>query len=224
MLSYNSLPSVETADAARRAHPSFDSFLRGFATLVRDSGLTGSVGACLLHRHFALAEPTDAVLERPGAFDGAPALISRVVERLPSSAAPSSWCNTGSFEPLEFSEDPAVLRARPLQRPFLRAFARHLERHRLQHMIGLTLVQRDHIALADGQIYVEETIGSESVVRVTDAGEQGEDLITTVWAPSDVMGCAPTTHCRGWSTCRRDSDDRHSYAYGHDQEREHDRT
>jgi hypothetical protein len=220
---YNALPSVEDADCARRETPGFDTFLNDFADMASRFGLGDAVGASLLHRHFWLTEGEN-VLESAAWIDGRRALVARVVGS-PSPATSCSWRvnSSGELVPLEYSDDAAVQRAAPLSAEFVTTYAKCLRAYGIADLVGLRFLHRDSLPLGAGEEYLEETVGERSVTTAVTAAADS-DTVTTVWALDQTMGCAPSTGCRGWSTCRRSGsppDDRHSFSYGHDQERRH---
>ncbi|MEG4799182.1 glycerol-3-phosphate ABC transporter substrate-binding protein [Microcoleus sp. ARI1-B5] len=180
--------------------------------VIRRHGLQKQVGICLLHKHFDLWDNERLVEE----FDGNNAYVKPTAEY--SDAIPYMWKveqNQVSGEwvwfPLEFvrvteAVSPAVERSAAVvsNSEFLNEIAAKLSELGMTGMLGISILHRDAIKVAEGEILVESTDDEARVLTLSSVPRQNVDRATltqTLWQFPNAEGfevgamCSHCTHC-----------------------------
>lgn len=224
---YNELLPVETAIAQLSRRPEFPAFLQRFRDIAVETGVGSRFGAVLLHRHFYLA-PDKLLAERCGTHDGRNALLAAPETKASSSdLAPVRWALDpahGTFNALEYSDDPLARTLGEPSDPFLSDCSALLVELGMTDLLGLGLADRSHLPLRDDQFYLEASTDEASIVTAAHDSGQGGPTIETMWVPSIEHDPKASGRCRQVSRCRArchfDVDNkhryRHEYAFEHD--------
>lgn len=180
--------------------------------IIRRHGLQKQVGICLLHKHFDLSDNERLVEE----FEGNNAYIKPTADY--SDAIPYMWKverNPTSGElvwfPLEFVRVTEAMSA-AIQRSeavvnnsgFLNEIADKLSELGTINMFGISILHRDTIKVAEGEILVESTDDEARVLTFSSVPRQDIDpatLTQTLWQFPNTEGfevgalCSHCTHC-----------------------------
>ncbi|MEG4283649.1 glycerol-3-phosphate ABC transporter substrate-binding protein [Microcoleus sp. A006_D1] len=180
--------------------------------IIRSHGLQKQVGICLLHKHFDLSNNERLVEE----FDGNNAYVKPTAEY--GDAIPYMWKveqNQISGEwvwfPLEFvrvteAVSAAVERSKAVvnNSNFLNEIAGKLSQLGMTGMFGISILHRDAIKVAEGEILVESTDDAARVLTFSSVPRQNVDRTTltqTLWQFPNAEGfevgamCSHCTHC-----------------------------
>ncbi|TAF50707.1 MAG: glycerol-3-phosphate ABC transporter substrate-binding protein [Oscillatoriales cyanobacterium] len=158
--------------------------------IIRSHGLQKQVGICLLHKHFDLSDNERLVEE----FDGNNAYVKPTAEY--GDAIPYMWKveqNQASGEwvwfPLEFVRVTEAVKLSELG---------------MTGMFGISILHRDAIKVAEGEILVESTDDEARVLTLSSVPRQNVDRTTltqTLWQFPNAEGfevgamCSHCTHC-----------------------------
>lgn len=185
--------------------------LKELGAVIRSYGLQKQVGICLLHKHFNLSAEERLVEE----FEGNNSYIKPTTEY--SDAIPYMWKveqNQVSGEwvwfPLEFVRNTeqvaaAVERSEAVvnNQEFLSAIAAKLSELGMTNMFGISILHRDAIKIAEGEILVENTDDEGRVLTFSSVPRPEVDpttLTQTLWQFPTVKGvdvagfCGHCTH------------------------------
>lgn len=180
-------------------------------SVIRSYGLQEQVGICLLHKHFNLSAEERLVEE----FEGNNSYIKPTTEY--SDAIPYMWKVEPSqvsgelvWFPLEFVRNTkqvaaAVERSEAVvnNQDFLKAMAAKLSELGLSNMFGISILHRDAIKIAEGEILVENTDDEGRFLKFSSVPKPEVDpatLTQTLWQfPTnqgfEVVGlCGHCTH------------------------------
>ncbi|MEG4111251.1 MULTISPECIES: glycerol-3-phosphate ABC transporter substrate-binding protein [unclassified Microcoleus] len=180
--------------------------------IIRSYGLQKQVGICLLHKHFDLADNERLVEE----FDGHNAYVKPTAEY--GDAIPYMWkvekdraSGNWVWFPLEFvrvseAVSAAIKRSEAVvnNSEFLNEIAGKLSDLGMTDMFGISILHRDAIKVAEGEILVESTDDEARVLTLSSVPRQDVDRATltqTLWQfPNDEgveVGamCSHCTHC-----------------------------
>ncbi|WP_293338838.1 glycerol-3-phosphate ABC transporter substrate-binding protein [Microcoleus sp. CAWBG58] len=180
--------------------------------IIRSHGLQKQVGICLLHKHFDLSDNERLVEE----FDGNNAYVKPTADY--GDAIPYMWKveqNQASGElvwfPLEFvrvteAVSAAVERSAAVvnNSEFLHEIAGKLSELGMTGMFGISILHRDAIKVAEGEILVESTDDEARVLTLSSVPRQNVDRTTltqTLWQFPNAEGfevgamCSHCTHC-----------------------------
>ena len=180
--------------------------------IIRRHGLQKQVGICLLHKHFDLSDNERLVEE----FEGNNAYVKPTAEY--GDAIPYMWKveqNQISGEwvwfPLEFvrvteAVSAAVERSAAVvnNSEFLNEIAAKLSELGMTGMFGISILHRDAIKVAEGEILVESTDDAARVLTLSAVSRENVDrtnLTQTLWQFPNAEGfevgamCSHCTHC-----------------------------
>lgn len=183
--------------------------------IVRRHGLQKQVGICLLHKHFDLSD-NERLVE---VFEGNNAYLQPTAEY--SDAIPYMWKverNETSGEsvwfPLEFvrvteAVSAAVERSEAVvnNSEFLNEIADKLSELGMTNMFGISILHRDAIQVAEGEILVESTDDEARILTLSSVPRQDVDSVTltqTLWQFPHAEGFevgAMCTHCSHCTHC-----------------------
>lgn len=183
--------------------------------VIRRHQLEKYVGMCLLHKHFHLATEERLVEE----FVGNNAYIKPTTDY--TDALPYMWMVKPSetpgewvWYPLEFvrndgsiSEAIARMEAVTGNQDFLNEIAAKLSELGLSNMFGISILHRDAIKIAEGEILVESTDDQQRVLTFASVPRPSVDpatLTQTLWkfpAAGGVESLAECSHCTHCTHC-----------------------
>jgi hypothetical protein len=210
---YNSLFSVEDANAAVRNDNAIAHFLADAAELFVRNGVQSSFGVALLHRHHTLRDG-EHMVQYAQTFGDEPALVTRPVVAKPDreSAVPWVWTlQDGQLHPMEFTTDPLArslfTKGRQLPEAFVADFAELIDRSPVGHLLGLAIVERDFFNSATedcAPIEYTFTEGRSNVIFIRKRSSFKAQSIETTWVfegqVDPVLGCISKTECA--SSCK----------------------
>jgi hypothetical protein len=204
---YNSLFSVEYANAAVRNDNAISHFLADAAVLFVSHGMQSLFGVALLHRHHTLRDG-ERMIQYGESFGDEPALVTRpVVGPDQESAVPWVWTlQDGQLHPMEFTTDPLArslfTQGRQLPEAFVADFAELIDRSPVGHLIGLAIVERGFYNSATddcGPIEYTADQTRSNVIFIRERSSFESHSIETTWAfegdVDPVLGCYASTSC-----------------------------
>jgi hypothetical protein len=159
---YNSLWTVEAADAAVRKDDALHGALGVLGEVFLAHGMQDRFGVSLLHKHNAV-QRGERMIENEETFEGAEALVTRPTSSDANfdRAVPSVWAlQDDRFMPLEYTTDPlaAELFQGDVPGAFLGDFRQAAKASPLGDLLGLSIVSRRLFAAAPvGEIGMEYT-------------------------------------------------------------------
>ena len=189
---YNSLGSIEAANAVVRADNQIDAYLAHAAQLFVRHGVHQRFGVALLHQH-SECEPGERMIQYDRVIDGQKALLTYPVVKAdtPGDELPSVWAWSGDgFVPLEFTTDTLareLLLEGDIPTTFLEEFADLTMTSPIGHLMGLAVVERSlYREAADGQTALEySTTARENVMML--GINQPAKYVQTSWAFYEVV-------------------------------------
>ncbi len=209
---YNSMPSVETANAAIRIDDRLSHAIGTFGPLFERHGVAAYCGINLLHRHWDVDDDEfpEQIKQRhnhENQLNTRPVTAARF-----GQSAAASWVvnadGDSSLKPFEFSSDPFArdFACRLLEKTAFFAEARQaLIDNELHRHFGICVAVRQSLSdLADGELIEITESGRQSIVveKIMTPAER-ETSIQTVWVfgSADATECQPSgTRCIG--SCR----------------------
>jgi hypothetical protein len=236
---YNSLSSVEDANAAVRNDNAIADFLAEAAELFVRNGVQEWFGVALLHRHHTLRNG-ERMIQYAQSFGGEPALVTRPVVGEPDqeSAVPWVWTlQDGRLHPMEFTTDPLArslfAKGRQLPEAFVVDFAELIDRSPVGHLIGLAIVEREFFKSAtDDCAPIEYTVTEKrrNAIFIRERSSFKSQSIETTWAfegqVDPVLGCISKTDCA--SSCKiycqtycYDNGSRHTFMHWNAHQKHH---
>lgn len=210
--------NLETFEAAREQLENRKELLPELGDVIRRHGLNQQIGISLLHKHFDLA-PEERLVEE---FEDNHAYIRPTAEC--ADSLPYMWkleqdeqSGEATWIPLEFvrrtdaaevSERAATVAQNPT---FLRELAEKLADLGVTNLFGFSVLHRDTIHVAEGNILVESTDDDARVLMFSALPRTAVDpktLTQTLWkfsAEGGVEGVTECSHCTHCTHCTHDA-------------------
>ena len=207
---YNALIDVDEAYAKLRRHRRQLRAIRTALRVIAEHRAKSFLGVTLLHRHFR-AEPNAIFVERrftPRARGHATLLVTCPMPRstAPSRLAPHrfGFTRAGALQPLEFTTDPAAIRAHDRMADNERLHtevAGIIAESGLGTLLGVGIFARDRSVARATSVFLEETRFAErqSVVHVLPRLPRAPGrLIPTLWTSGSGGDLVCETICQAY--------------------------
>ncbi len=210
--------NLETFEAAREQLEDRKELLPELGAVIRRHGLNQQIGISLLHKHFDLM-PEELLVEE---FEGNHAYIRPTAEC--ADSLPYMWkleqdkhSGESTWTPLEFvrrtdAAEVAERAATVAQNPtFLKELAEKLADLGVTNLFGFSVLHRETIHVAEGNILVESTDDDARVLMFSALPRTEVDpktLTQTLWkfsAEGGVEGVTECSHCTHCTHCTHDA-------------------
>lgn len=205
---YNTLIDVDVAYAKLRRHRRQLRAIQAALRVIAEHRAKGFLGVTLLHRHFR-AEPGAVFVERPFTPSARRHATLLVTCPMPVASAPRrlaphrfAFTRAGALQPLEFTTDPAAIRAHTRLADDERLHtevAGIIAEHGLDSLLGVGIFVRSPSVARAKSVFLEETRFAErqSVVHVLPRLPRAPGrLIPTLWTSGSGGDLVCETICQ----------------------------